>query len=172
MELPVSHVRSLFTNWQHIDISMHLGLLNRHSYYSYNKDGGLRRDLVKYWGIGFVFLVGGEAGKFCFVNFILHVTSSLGLLGLVCRVFLFLLSSDRIFYLVLFQASVVCELVLSYVKNEVLHESKFKKVDTVSKMSYNTKSLWLFLVTLLFQRKPGRVWKRSRSADAAMPDCR
>ena len=41
------------------------------------------RDLVKVWGIRFVFSVSGTAGKFSAVHFVLTLGSGIGLMGLV-----------------------------------------------------------------------------------------
>ena len=46
-------------------------------------EGKPKRDLIKFWGVRFVFLVNGQAGKFCLVNFFMHIGSSIGLFGIV-----------------------------------------------------------------------------------------
>ncbi|GAU94834.1 hypothetical protein RvY_06544 [Ramazzottius varieornatus] len=77
----------------------------RTAYYYYDQNGTFHRDLAKYWGIRFVFLVAGKAGKFSTVHFILHVGSSLGLLGL---------------------ASAMCEIFLSYHRSRRVNDLKFE----------------------------------------------
>ncbi|XP_055353255.1 P2X purinoceptor 4-like isoform X2 [Paramacrobiotus metropolitanus] len=81
-----------------------------HYYYDYN--GTTRRDLVKLWGIRFVFNVNGRAGKFSPVNFLLNLGSGIGLLGI---------------------ASVVCEFVLLNCvrSNDDLLEQKFTNLEQI-----------------------------------------
>ena len=59
-----------------------LFLDERHANY-YDVEGVSHRDLMKLWGIRFIFNVNGRAGQFCAVTFFLNVGSGLGLLGLV-----------------------------------------------------------------------------------------
>ncbi|XP_055338957.1 P2X purinoceptor 4-like [Paramacrobiotus metropolitanus] len=94
----------------------------RHAYYYYDASGIQRRDLVKLWGIRFVFNVNGRAYKFSPVNFAMNLGSGLGLLGI---------------------ASVVCEFVLLNClrSNDELIEQKFTKLDHLSKTPHSrTKS--------------------------------
>ncbi|GAU94606.1 hypothetical protein RvY_06346-2 [Ramazzottius varieornatus] len=82
----------------------------RHAYYFNDGSGVNHRDVIKYWGIRFVFLVGGQAGKFSLVDFALHLGSSLGLLGL---------------------ASAMCEIVLSYYASKEVQRLKMERVDEI-----------------------------------------
>ncbi|OWA51563.1 P2X purinoceptor 4 [Hypsibius exemplaris] len=85
----------------------------RHAFYYYDFDGFNRRDLVKYWGIRFVFLVSGRAGMFYPVNFILHVGSSVGLFS--C-------------------ASVICEFILAIAyRSDMLATAKFVNLEKLKK---------------------------------------
>ncbi|OQV12381.1 P2X purinoceptor 4 [Hypsibius exemplaris] len=70
----------------------------RHAYYHFDPSGKSRRDLVKLWGIRFVFNVNGRAGKFSAVNFAMNLGSGLGLLGiasLICEFVLFNCMSNK-----------------------------------------------------------------------------
>ncbi|XP_055336564.1 LOW QUALITY PROTEIN: P2X purinoceptor 4-like [Paramacrobiotus metropolitanus] len=83
----------------------------RHAYYFYDAKGGNRRDLVKFWGIRFIFIVTGQAGKFSIVPFVMHLGSSLGLFGIV---------------------SLVCELVISWCfRSDFLREQKYIDLETI-----------------------------------------
>ena len=55
----------------------------RHADYWNAPDGSRRRTLYKYYGIRFVFLVYGKAGRFSPEEFALNLGSGIGLLGLV-----------------------------------------------------------------------------------------
>ncbi|OQV12081.1 P2X purinoceptor 4 [Hypsibius exemplaris] len=63
----------------------------RYSRRSVDHNGKDRRDLIKLWGIRFVFNVSGRAGRFSAVNFLLTIGSGIGLLGLASLVCEFLL---------------------------------------------------------------------------------
>ncbi|OWA51555.1 P2X purinoceptor 4 [Hypsibius exemplaris] len=95
----------------------------RHTFYYYDANGKSRRDLVKFWGIRFVFLVNGLAGKFSIVHFLMHVGSSIGLFGI---------------------ASLVCEVILNYWRSSsVLNDSKFVNLEDLKakrRMSIMTSS--------------------------------
>ncbi|GAU96409.1 hypothetical protein RvY_07861 [Ramazzottius varieornatus] len=63
----------------------------RHAYYYQDMHGNMRRDLIKSWGIRFVFNVQGVAGKFSAVNFWMNLGSGIGLLGIASLVCEFIL---------------------------------------------------------------------------------
>ncbi|OWA51558.1 P2X purinoceptor 4 [Hypsibius exemplaris] len=107
----------------------------RHTFYYYDADGKARRDLIKFWGIRFVFLVSGRAGKFYSVNFILHVGSSIGLFS--C-------------------ASVICEFLLALTRrSDLLRSTKFVYLE---KIKENRRMSSLNSTTAVCNNLNGDVW--------------